>query len=220
MRTIRTILIFLLWTGLVNAQEQKPAFWDDIQAFKKKDSISFPPKNAILFIGSSTFTMWKNVQSDFPGYTIINRAFGGSSLPDLIRYTDEIIFPYQPKQIVIYCGDNDIAGSDTIRAQIVFERFKNLFHLIRSGMDKVPVVFVSIKPSPSRWHLKDKALEANEMIRKYLKKKKRAKFVSVWKEMLGPDGKPLDTLFLEDKLHMNERGYMIWQKLIEPYLLK
>jgi len=164
--------------------------------------------------------MWKNVQNDFPGYTIINRAFGGSSLPDLIRYADDIIFPYQPKQIVIYCGDNDIAGSDTITAQKVFERFKNLFQLIRSGMEKVPVVFVSIKPSPSRWHLKEKAVEANEMIRKYLKKKKRAKFVSVWKEMLGPDGKPLDTLFLEDKLHMNERGYMIWQKLIEPYLLK
>lgn len=87
-------------------------------------------------------------------------------------------------------------------------------------MEKVPVVFVSIKPSPSRWHLKYKAVEANEMIRKYLKKKKRAKFVSVWKEMLGPDGKPLDTLFLEDKLHMNERGYTIWQKLIQPYLLK
>ena len=220
MRTIRTILIFLLWTGQVNAQEQKPAFWDDIQAFKKQDSISFPPKNAILFIGSSTFTMWKKVQDDFTGYTIINRAFGGSSLPDLIRYTDDIIFPYQPKQIVIYCGDNDLAGSDTITAQIVFERFKNLFQLIRSGMEKVPVVFVSIKPSPSRWHLKDKAIEANEMIRKYLKKKKRARFVSVWNAMLGPDGKPLDTLFLKDKLHMNEGGYTIWQKLIEPYLLK
>ena len=220
MRTIRVILIFLLWTGLLHAQEQKPAFWDDIQAFKKQDSISFPPKNAILFIGSSTFTMWKKVQDDFPGYTIINRAFGGSSLPDMIRYADDIIFPYQPKQIVIYCGDNDLAGSDTITSQIVFERFKNLFLLIRSGMEKVPVVFVSIKPSPSRWHLKYKAVEANEMIRKYLKKKKRAKFVSVWTAMLGPDGKPLDTLFLEDKLHMNERGYMIWQKLIEPYLLK
>jgi lysophospholipase L1-like esterase len=220
MKTIRTILIFLLWTGLLHAQEQMPAFWEDIQAFKKQDSISFPPKNAILFIGSSTFTMWTKAQDDFPGYTIINRAFGGSSLPDLIRYVEDIIFPYQPKQIVIYCGDNDLAASDTITAQIVFERFKNLFQLIRSGMEKVPVVFVSIKPSPSRWHLKYKAVEANEMIRKYLKKKKRAKFVSVWKEMLGPDGKPLDTLFLEDKLHMNERGYTIWQKLIEPYLLK
>jgi len=220
MKTIRIILIFLLWTRFVYAQEQKPAFWDDIQAFKKQDSISFPPKNAVLFIGSSTFTMWKKVQDDFPGYTILNRAFGGSSLPDLIRYANDIIFPYQPKQIVIYCGDNDIAGSDTITAQMVFERFKNLFQLIRSGMEKVPVLFVSIKPSPSRWHLKDNAVEANEMIRKYLRKKKRAKFVSVWKEMLGPDGRPFDSLFLEDKLHMNERGYMIWQKKLEPYLLK
>jgi len=220
MRTAKAIFIFLLFTGFLHAQEQHPAFWNDIQVFKKKDSTSYPPKNAILFIGSSSFTKWQNVQDDFPGYTIINRAFGGSSLPDVTRYANDIIFPYHPKQIVIYCGDNDIAGSDTITAKTVFERFKLLFQTIRSGMGNVPVLFVSIKPSPSRWHLKDKAIAANEMIRKYLKKKKRAKFVSVWNAMLGPDGKPWDAIFVEDNLHMNEKGYVIWQKLIEPYLLK
>ena len=214
------IFFLLLFGGALYAQEQKPAFWDDIQAFRKLDSVAFPPKDAILFIGSSSFTKWKAVQDDFPGYTIINRAFGGSSLPDLVRYTEDIILPYQPKQIVIYCGDNDIAGPDTITAQTVFERFSTLFQLIRSRMTEVSILFVSIKPSPSRWHLKNKAIEANEMIRKYLRKKKRAKFVDIWKAMLGPDGKPLETLFIEDHLHMNESGYVIWKKIIEPYLLK
>lgn len=220
MRKIKIVLVFLLWTGFLFAQDQQPAFWNDIQVFKKLDSVSFPPKDAILFIGSSSFTKWKKVQDDFPGYTIINRAFGGSSLPDLIRYADDIIFPYQPKQIVIYCGDNDIAGSDTITAQAVLERFSTLFQIIRSRLPDVSVLFVSIKPSPSRWHLKNKGIDANEMIRKYLKKKKRAKFVSIWKAMLGPDGKPWDALFIDDNLHMNERGYVIWQKKIEPHLLK
>jgi len=214
------IFFLLLFGGALYAQEQKPAFWDDIQAFRKLDSVAFPPKDAILFIGSSSFTKWKAVQDDFPGYTIINRAFGGSSLPDLVRYTEDIILPYQPKQIVIYCGDNDIAGPDTITAQTVFERFSTLFQLIRSRMTEVSILFVSIKPSPSRWHLKNKAIEANEMIRKYLRKKKRAKFVDIWKAMLGPDGKPLETLFIEDHLHINESGYVIWKKIIEPYLLK
>ncbi len=101
-------------------------------------------------MGSSSFRMWKNVQQDFPGYTIINRGFGGSSLPDVINYADEIIFPYEPKQIVIYCGENDLAASDTVTAQMVVDRFKALFFLIRDRMPDVPVVFVSIKPSPSR----------------------------------------------------------------------
>ncbi|MGZ8553638.1 MAG: GDSL-type esterase/lipase family protein, partial [Chitinophagaceae bacterium] len=89
MRKIKIALLFLLWTGTLLAQEQKPAFWDDIQSFKKADSVAFPPKNAILFIGSSSFTMWKDVQKDFPAYTIVNRGFGGSSLLDVIRYAND-----------------------------------------------------------------------------------------------------------------------------------
>jgi lysophospholipase L1-like esterase len=215
------ILFFLLCSGILyGQQERKAAFWEDITTFKKKDSASFPLKNAILFIGSSSFTMWKDVQQYFPSHVIINRGFGGSSLPDLARYANDIIFPYEPKQIVIYCGENDVAGSDTITAQTVFYRFEYLFQLVRSKLPTVPVLFISLKPSPSRWHLKNKMLEVNERIRKYLRRKKQTRFVSVWKAMLGPDGKPMDKLFLTDKLHMNAKGYAIWQKLIEPHLLK
>ena len=94
MSKIRIALIFLLWTGIVCAQERKPAFWNDIQVFKKQDSVSFPPDNAILFMGSSSFTNWNDVEQYFPSYKIINRGFGGSSLPDEWRWnTDERYFP-------------------------------------------------------------------------------------------------------------------------------
>lgn len=220
MHKVKTLLLFLLLGHLLYAQGQKPAFGDDIKAFKQQDSLSFPQKNAILFIGSSTFTMWKDVQDYFPDHMIINRGFGGSSLTDVIRYEADIIFSYQPKQIVIYCGENDLAGSDTVTGQMVFKRFKQLFADIKEKLPEVPVMYISIKPSPSRWHLKEKMITANELIRKYLRKKKQAVFISVWKQMLGPDGKPWDALFGEDKLHMNARGYTLWQKLIAPHLLK
>ena len=197
---------------------QAQPFASEIAAFKKADSIKYPPQNAILFVGSSSFRIWQNVQTYFPAHTIINRGFGGSNLPDVIRYADDIIFPYHPKQIVIYCGENDIASSDTVTAQIVLERFKTLFQIIRNRMPNVPVLFVSIKPSPSRWALKNKMMEANELIKKYLKKKKHTNFVNVWNAMLGPDGKPIGSLFLSDNLHMNASGYAIWQKIIEPFL--
>jgi hypothetical protein len=96
------------------AQTTVPPFRKEIDAFKKKDSAQMPAKQSILFVGSSSFTKWTDVQDYFPGYPILNRGFGGSSLPDVIRYVDEVIIPYDPKQIVIYCGENDVAGSDTI----------------------------------------------------------------------------------------------------------
>ena len=195
-------------------------FANEIANFKKKDAALFPSSNAILFVGSSSFTKWTDVQDYFPGYTIINRGFGGSTLLDVIRYEKDIIFPYHPKQIIIYCGENDVASSDTVSAKIVLERFKKLYIDIRAVMVNVPVLFVSLKPSPSRWQMRDRMTGANRLIKKYLKKKKNTAFVSVWNAMLGEDGKPLPDIFISDNLHMNAKGYAIWQKLIETYLVK
>ena len=138
----------------------------------------------------------------------------------MIRYEKEIIFPYLPKQIVIYCGENDLAFSDTIKALTVFERFKTLFSDIRNKFPTTPIAYVSLKPSPSRWHLKLKIEETNKLINKFLKKKKKTAFIDVYHKMLGPDGTPLPDIFIQDKLHMNAKGYAIWQKEIQPYLLK
>jgi len=217
----KLFLVLLAFTcANLFAQNNKPAFWNDIQQFRKMDSVQAPPSNAILFVGSSSFTRWTDVQSYFPGYTIMNRGFGGSTLADVLRYEEDVIFKYNPKEIVIYCGENDVASSDTITAKTVYNRFTTLFSEIRAVYPNVQVVFISLKPSPSRWHMRDKAIATNEMIENYLKKQKNAEFIDVWKPMLGPDGKPRQELFVEDNLHMNAKGYAIWQKLIQPTLLK
>ena len=220
MRKISSLLFLLFAVNTLAAQQTNPLFWNEIAAFKKQDSASFPGTGKILFVGSSSFTKWKDVQNYFTEYPIINRGFGGSVLSDVIRYEKDIIFPYQPKQIVIYCGENDVASSDTVTGKIVLERFKKLYEDIREQFPKTSVVFISLKPSPSRWQMKDRMIESNKLIKKYLKKKKHTTFISVWKSMLDADGKPIADIFIEDKLHMNAKGYAIWQKLIEPHLQK
>src|SRR6188768_1965272 len=199
-----------------------PPFWKDIQNFKKQDSISFPPKNAILFIGSSSFTKWTDVQDYFPGFTIVNRGFGGSTLLDQIRYANDIIFPYQPKQIVIYCGENDLASSDTVTAQMVVDRFIQLFEIIRKKSE-APIAYISMKPSPSRRHLFTKMDEANREIMKFVMEQVGDQllhppmaFIDIHNEMLNAYGQPMPEIFLNDSLHMNAKGYAIWQKEIQP----
>lgn len=198
---------------------QTPPFYKNIQAFKKQDSAKFPPKNAILFIGSSSFTKWVDVQDYFPRHTIINRGFGGSSIPDVIRYANNIIFPYQPKQVIIYCGENDIAGNDAVSSKMVFNRFKQLFQLIRGRMPKVPIAYVSMKPSPSRKKFWPTIVEGNLLIKNHLKTKPGAAFIDVYYKMFNKDGKVMTDIFIEDELHMNAKGYALWQKIIEPYLV-
>lgn len=198
----------------------QPAFYADIRKFKQQDSISFPPKNAIVLVGSSSFTKWLDVHSYFPEYKIINRGFGGSTLPDVIRYANDIIIPYHPKQVIIYCGDNDLASSDTITPQIVTNRFKTLFHIIRTNLPKANIAFVSIKPSPSRKQLMPQMKQTNLLIKSFLKKQKNTSFIDVFHPMLLSGEKPKPEIFLEDSLHMNEKGYAIWKKAIQRHLKK
>lgn len=160
------------------------------------------------------------MNADFPGYKILNRAFGGATLLDVIRYRYEVIYAYQPRQIVLYCGENDFAVSDTVTSEIVTARFITLYKLIRDKYPSVPFVFVSIKPSPSRVHLQEKMAAANEQIRMFLQGEQKTQFADVYSAMLTEQGKIREDIFVEDRLHMNKTGYAIWQRILKPFLKK
>ncbi len=220
MKRIATLLFISLFACVeIYAQAGLLPFQKEIDAFKKRDSLQMPAKNSILLIGSSSFTKWTDVQNYFPEYPILNRGFGGSSLPDVIHYVNDIVFPYDPKQIIVYCGENDIAASDTVTAKMVLQRFEKLFFLIRSKLKKVPVAFISIKPSPSRWKFEPVILEANSLITKFLRKQPKTSFINVHDAMLNADGSVKAEIFIGDKLHMNAQGYAIWTKVMKPQMV-
>jgi len=217
----RFLLCTILTVSYLSAfsQKEKQPFYDEIKVFKTQDSLNQSPANPVLFVGSSSFRLWSNLQEAFKGYPVLNRGFGGSSLADVIRYADDIIFPYQPKQIVIYAGENDIA-SDTVDSRMVAERFKTLFNLIRQKLPAVPIVFVSMKPSPSREKYLPVIKQANQIIKNFLWQQGNTNYIDVYSRMLDANGKPRPELFKEDMLHMKPEGYEIWQESLQPYLLK
>jgi lysophospholipase L1-like esterase len=208
----------LLLGGMARAQ-QAPPFQEEIRAFRSADSINFPAAGSILFVGSSSFRFWKDVQEYFPGRRILNRGFGGSTLLDLIRYTDDIVIPYHPAQIVVYSGENDLAYDSSLSAGEVAARFEQWFRLVRARLGILPLVYVSIKPSPSREAIRPRVVRANRLIRDFLAKQPKARYADVYSPMLLPDGSPRPDLFIEDRLHMNARGYAIWKKVLDPLLI-
>ncbi len=214
MKKITLIILFFL--AFITLKAQEVPFSNEIQNFKKKDSLAFPPKKAVLFIGSSTFTKWTDVQTYFPAHTIINRGFGGSSLPNLIYFVKDVVYPYRPKQVVIYCGENDFTGGAT--AQVVVDRVKQLFDLIRAKYPRVQLTYVSIKPSPSRAKYWPEMVKANQLIVELIAKTKRANYINTYDAMFNADGTVMKDIFLADNLHMNAKGYAIWAKIMEPYL--
>ena len=217
MKKTFAILFTFLMVFVLNAQD-KPAFWNDIEHFKQINKENPPPENAILLVGSSSFTMWKDVGDYFPDKVIINRGFGGSSLYDLNFYSDELLQPYSPKQILIYCGENDFAGNEKLKPRQVFNRYKHFYAEIRKYDPNVPVAYISIKLSPSREKLWPQFSQTNSLISKFMNKKKNAAYIDITKVMNGDNGTTRKDLFLEDMLHMKPEGYQVWAKEMKPYL--
>ena len=205
---------------LAQIATKEAPFAKEIAAFVASDRKNPPAKGQILFVGSSSFTKWTDAATYFPKHKILNRGFGGSSLTDVIRYQYDIIYPYQPSQIVIYCGENDLAGDPKLPAYEVYNRFSMLYTSIRKHLPSTPVSFISIKPSISRWSMRSKMIAANGWIRELAMNDKSLTFIDVWEAMLNSDRRPKPEIFIEDNLHMNAKGYHIWAPIIEPTLIK
>ena len=188
-----------------------------VRAFEKNDQQTPPPAQPIVFVGSSSFTIWNSLQTTFPDKPIINRAFGGSQLSDALLYADRIILAYHPKQVVIYAGDNDLAGGRSSRT--VYRLFVTLFRKLRRAQPQLAVAFVAIKPSPVRWKFQANMTVTNRLIRRYLRRQQNTNFVDVVPAMLDSSThRPIGKLFKPDSLHMNAEGYERWATLLRPVL--
>jgi lysophospholipase L1-like esterase len=201
-------------TNLAHHLQYEP----DIRAFEAADITNPPPKDAVLFIGSSSIRKWTNAPAQFPGHKIINRGFGGSYLSDSVAFAERILIPYRPKLVVLYAGDNDIAGGRT--PEEVFGAFKAFVAQVRKGSPQTTTAFISIKPSPSREKFLRQNQAANRLIREFIGTDPRLIYLDVFTPMQTAGGHTRGELFQSDRLHLNEAGYKLWAGIVKPVLDK
>jgi len=196
----------------------KARWHNELAAFFRADQQQFPAPGGVVFVGSSTVRMWKNLGQDFrqvPG-AIVNRGFGGSTLADCSLFARDLVVRYRPRQVLVYAGDNDLAeGRTPLQVLESFARFANA---VRAELPNTRISFISIKPSPSREHLMPKIRETNNVISAYLNRLPDSEYIDVFTPMLGADGRPRPELFRNDRLHMTDEGYRLWQSVIAGHL--
>ena len=203
--------------ALENPSAPKPhAFEKDILAFEAADQKSPPPQGAILFVGDSTFTKWKSIRDDLPGYTVINRGFGGSQMSDLLYFTERIVLPYKPRLIVVQEGGNDIHSGKT--PEQLLANIKAFVEKVRATLPGVPMAFGSVTPNSARWSEFETRKIANALTKEYIATQKNIVFIDFVDAFLGPDGKPRDELFLPDRMHPNPAGYKVRVQVMKPFL--
>jgi lysophospholipase L1-like esterase len=195
------------------------AQWEkEIAAFEAMDHSNPPPKNALLFIGSSTIRKWTTLAADFPGRPVINRGFGGSEIVDSTHFADRIVFPYAPRMIFFRAGGNDLwAGKSP---EEVFVDFKAFVAKVRTRQPETEIVFISWSPTPSRWTQHDKEKALNAMVAGYVRQTPHLQYIETYDMVLGADGQPRPELFVADQLHFNAAGYKLLADRVRLFLLK
>ena len=209
------ILSVSVQDGFSSEQETYEHWEKDIQAFELWDSKNSYPEDAVLFVGSSSIVMWKT-RDYFRELKVINRGFGGSQIAEVSYFAERIVYPYKPKAIVFYAGDNDIAGGKS--AQRVFEDYKKFVKVTGKKIPHTPIIFIGIKPSLSRWKLWDEMKEANMMIKDFSAGDEKLFYFDSATPLLGDDGKPKSELFKADQLHLNKEGYKLWTERLRPVI--
>lgn len=210
MNKILVALLLFVSTGLV---AQNP-FEKEIVAYEKQDSLAMPAKGQILFIGSSSFRLWKSFASDMQGLPAsFNRGFGGSTLADALYYFDRMVVKYQPKWVIMYEGDNDLAKGKL--PQVIAAEYDEFKARLDKQVPGAKLVFVAARPSLARTALVDKQKELNALIQA-----KGGYFIDMHSPFFLPDGTLMQDIFVADKLHLNEKGYVIFANQIRAFVQK
>lgn len=219
---VTTILLIVLATSpRLSAAETNHNFgqWEkEVAAFEASDRTNPPPKDALLFTGSSTIRKWTTLARDFPNQPVINRGVGGSEVVDITHFADRIVFPYEPKMIFFRCGGNDIAAGKS--AEQVFADFKEFVATVRTKLPETEIVFISWNPSIARWRNNDKEQTYNKLVRDFIKQAPHVEYCDASDISLGTDGKPRPDLFVKDGLHFNAKGYKLLAERVRPFLPK
>jgi len=221
----RRILFLIVLCGCVvsfaqdkRAAENPAEKWEKtIKEFEQWDSKNTFPSDAVLFVGSSSIRLWPTREC-FGEFAVINRGFGGSQISDVNYFTERIVLCYEPKVIVFYAGDNDVAAGKSARR--VFDDYRKFVKLVHQKLPGTRIIYIGIKPSRSRWSLWPVMNEANMMIKDFSGKDGRLFYFDSATPLMSNDSKPNVDFFLKDQLHLNDKGYEAWTKQLQPIIKK
>lgn len=208
----------LFFSLLVGAFAQQPPFEEEVRKLSSRiDSLDWTPGGTVV-TGSSTIRLWRSLPSSSFGYTVLNTGFGGSKATDLERYLFPLVLKFDPKRVFIYEGDNDLwAGVPKDEILTSLNQIVLRIHLVNP---EVEIVLIGAKPSPSRWEKKEAYLAFNHLLKDYCDKVERVVYLDTWEALTDAQGNPRPELYLQDQLHLNTNGYLIWNQLFESYFGK
>ena len=216
--------VVLLWFAALalpaNAQPgTDPSIWDGaMERFAEQDRVNPPQMGGIVLTGSSSIARWNDQAAKaLAPLSVIARGFGGSVMSDLLHHLDTVALKYKPRAILIYEGDNDTAYG--IPEKEIVGNLRKIVGKVHAELPETRIYVMAVKPSTLRVGVWENAKRVNAGYMEVAKKDPLVYFVDSATPFLETDGHVMTDIFVEDGLHLNPMGNLIWGSIIRAALM-
>ncbi|KQN24207.1 hypothetical protein ASF00_15230 [Sphingomonas sp. Leaf34] len=173
-----------------------------------------PSECPLWFIGSSTIQKWTTLASDMAPFDVRNRGVDGATMPELLQMVRNEPHGAPPRAIVFYAGENDIAKGASAADDVA--NLRTFLALKSAKWGNVPVVIVSLKPTPTRWGNLPEQTSFNTAARAIARRTPGATFVNIVPLFLV-NHRP-GAFYVDDGIHLNSKGYGRLTSAMKPVL--
>ena len=168
----------------------------------------------LWFVGSSSIHRWTGLQRDMAPWVAHNRGIDDATYAEILPRFANAADDGRPVAIILYAGENDIARAVPVRA--VVRQLAEFLDLRSRMLGDVPVLVVSMKPSPGRARNRQAQALFNAAAQRLIPHIREAHYVDITTPMLK-DGRTGDN-YRADGVHMSPAGYRIWAEVVRRRL--
>ena len=169
----------------------------------------------LWFVGSSSVHRWTSLDRDMAPWIAHNRGINSATFADILpRFAHIDPVDGHPRAIILYAGENDIAAGLPVRT--VIRQLAAFLDLRSQKFGDLPVLILSMKPSPSRAaSLPDQRL-FNAAVQHLIPHMPASFYADITSPLLK-NGQLGDN-YQPDGVHMNTQGYRIWADVVRHRL--
>ena len=176
------------------------------------------PRESLLFYGSSSFRRWETMNADMVPFPGINRGYGGAKYVDMFLFAERMLKPHDYRALMLFSA-NDVKGEDKDSSPEEVEcAVQEIIRVSKAHRPDAPIFIVEITPTESRWGNWEQTRVINATLREIALTTENTWFIATAQHYLNADDTPKKEYFVDDKLHLNEKGYRKWAELIKVQL--
>ncbi len=205
----------------MNTKTDLHRFDDQVAELDKMLQNQPPAPGGILLYGSSTMANWRAddmCYKQLAPLPITNTGFGGSTAEEGLYFYHRLVKPVKPSVIAYYEGANDL--QNRYNAVEVLDMSHRFFEWCRQDFPGVRFVIVPIKLSPGLNISFLEGRRCNELFAEYARNYDDTSIVDVAPLLYDERGEHRTEIYVEDKLHHNQRGYEMLAEILKPELEK